>query len=1074
MAAKAFLGIAVLSTLACAAPVVSSGNTTDVTPSSKFLAALSSSPDTSSPTVDSPSLDMTSAAMEAAITDLMLGKSAFGATPMGGSVKKIVDILEKTMMPKVVAAHKTDQAMLIKLANEVAKCSSTKNSGVNAARVPLNAYRANSRAHKSCRNTEAVAYSSMKACLVTQRSLFTQKGLKCNFFAAMGRKFGTQKNNGEIMKKAGGETTQGYITRISATICGKHVHGTKGTRSARGGWGGGLSGSMLDQYLRAKDQCERAKRAYNAQVKLCRAKTAAHNRKKGQCNQYQGLMDTNSCNSAVRMKDTCEAYAGCYDAKKAAYYVFFRKAAFEEVDRKAEWRGLKRMSCLMGAFGDGKVTNKEVDTCKKRTVSTKFLTLKRPTIAPKKKCAIPTLYPATGAYKRAEFSPLPTLAKGFEPPSCPGMDVVSTTPYKKSPRGTKCERVALNGVYSAGALVKCTNGIDVRRSNDRSSCPEGTKIFSPASRADWKTFMASAGPLKHPHWIIDVTRPQNGCGGCRNHAMNSGNRYQKSWRTSDGSPWWLRSKKYGEPNGNYHANCYLHIHSASNVNSITFDDHSCNWHSKSYYCQPAKLNLKPAAGSPASCKCSKVSLTGKYSAGMLVKCSECRDVYKSSQKNSCPNGMKIFSPQSRQDWSTFLSSAGPLRAPHWIIDITRPSNGCGGCTRYAMKSSSPQQATWKTSDASPWWLRNSVYSEPNGDYTANCYLDLWRTPTSADTIQFNDGRCSYHARSYFCQPKRKPAPKPKPVPPPPKRQEGFQERTYYINNMKKVPDLGARSPSTTRVVRRVYYSNTNRNWPRFRARDNFAVRWTGEIQIRRADRYHWKLGSDDGSMLWVNDRLTVNNDGLHGMRWKQAHGSRISGKVYLKLDFFERGGHAGMYFQYYGADSGNRWVYVGDRGSKVYPIAPKAVSGFKEEVYYNRRNLRHTPTLRGGASMTRVVKTVVYGATNGRWRGFAAADNFAVRWTGVIQVSKPGKYRFRLGSDDGSKLYVNKRYTVNNDGLHGFRHHYGYTQLRNRVSLDLSFFERGGGAGMTFAYMGPDTRHRDVWVGGCCSKVTTN
>ena len=111
--------------------------------------------------------------------------------------------------------------------------------------------------------------------------------------------------------------------------------------------------------------------------------------------------------------------------------------------------------------------------------------------------------------------------------------------------------------------------------------------------------------------------------------MNSKNRHQKTWRTSDGSPWWLRSKRYSEPNGDYHANCYLHVGSAAKENSITFDDHSCNWHSKSYYCQPAKLNLKPAGGSPASCKCSKVSLTGKYSAGMLVKCSECRDVEES-------------------------------------------------------------------------------------------------------------------------------------------------------------------------------------------------------------------------------------------------------------------------------------------------------------------------------------------------------------------------------------------------------------------------------------------------------------
>merc|ERR1719377_153733 len=142
---------------------------------------------------------------------------------------------------------------------------------------------------------------------------------------------------------------------------------------------------------------------------------------------------------------------------------------------------------------------------------------------------------------------------------------------------------------------------------------------------------------------------------------------------------------------------------------ITFSENRCNYHSKSYYCQPEKFDLQPKHG-PTSCKCTKVDLTDSYSAGILVKCTECTTVYKSTQKNSCPKGMKIFSPASRADWKTFLSSAVPLRAPNWIIDVTRPANGCGGCTRHSMKSTTSQQATWRTSDASPWWLRSTTYS----------------------------------------------------------------------------------------------------------------------------------------------------------------------------------------------------------------------------------------------------------------------------------------------------------------------------------------------------------------------------
>jgi len=336
------------------------------------------------------------------------------------------------------------------------------------------------------------------------------------------------------------------------------------------------------------------------------------------------------------------------------------------------------------------------------------------------------------------------------------------------------------------------------------------------------------------------------------------------------------------------------------------------------------LRLRPRAG-PASCKCSKVDLTGKYSAGLLVKCTECLSVSKSTQKNSCPKGMKLFSPANREDWKTFLSSARPLRAPHWIIDITRPSRGCGGCTGSTMKSTTPQQATWKTSDGSPWWLRSTVYSEPNGDYVANCYMDLWKTPSSPDTVQFNDGSCNYHSRSYYCQSTKqanKRVSPPKVAPPAPK-QEGFTEKVYYIKNMKRVPtSFGRYTTKKQRVIKSVTYYNSGSRWKGFSVKDNFAVRWTGTITVRNTGRYTWKIGSDDGSKLklkkngrWSN---VVNNDGLHGFKYKQSKFS-VSRNTGIVLEFFERGGHAGMLFAYKGADTGNKNVWVGGCCSKVYP-----------------------------------------------------------------------------------------------------------------------------------------------------------
>merc|ERR1719446_1495274 len=292
----------------------------------------------------------TAAMMEAELMNLLLGKSAFGATPMGGSVKKIHNILTKEMMPKVKDAHKADQNELNQLMKELKMCFSVRDRALKSA-APWNVkYRKQSALHKNCRSDEAVKYSSKEACLKQQRALYEVKMLKCNYYAAKSTQFGSTFNNKAIVTKAGSERVQAYITRIAGTICGKHVHGERGMKKESGGWGGGLLGGMLDQYLKAKFACEVATKNYNDKVKECKRKIHEYNVRKGKCNQFQTLMDSRSCKHAVLMKDTCEQYASCYMNKRRAFEIARANIKLQERDRKAEWRGLKRISCLISAF----------------------------------------------------------------------------------------------------------------------------------------------------------------------------------------------------------------------------------------------------------------------------------------------------------------------------------------------------------------------------------------------------------------------------------------------------------------------------------------------------------------------------------------------------------------------------------------------------------------------------------------------------------------------------------------------------------------------------------------------------
>merc|ERR1719162_2914628 len=99
------------------------------------------------------------------------------------------------------------------------------------------------------------------------------------------------------------------------------------------------------------------------------------------------------------MKDACESYAECYFDHRSSFESTVALVKQEEVDRKAEWRGLKRMRCLIKAFSNGKVKNSEIDACKSKTHTTDHLTVDYPVLPILAKCEVPHLYPSTPAYK---------------------------------------------------------------------------------------------------------------------------------------------------------------------------------------------------------------------------------------------------------------------------------------------------------------------------------------------------------------------------------------------------------------------------------------------------------------------------------------------------------------------------------------------------------------------------------------------------------------------------------------------------------------------------------------------------
>ena len=76
----------------------------------------------------------------------------------------------------------------------------------------------------------------------------------------------------------------------------------------------------------------------------------------------------------------------------------------------------------------------------------------------------------------------------------------------------------------------------------------------------------------------------------------------------------------------------------------------------------------------------------------------------------------------------------------------------------------------------------------------------------------------------------------------------------------------------------------------FGVEDNFQTEAIGNINITTAGTYGFRLTSDDGSRLLIDDVRVINNDGLHGATAVEGAANLTTGYHSLHIDFFEQGG----------------------------------------------------------------------------------------------------------------------------------------------------------------------------------------
>ena len=135
---------------------------------------------------------------------------------------------------------------------------------------------------------------------------------------------------------------------------------------------------------------------------------------------------------------------------------------------------------------------------------------------------------------------------------------------------------------------------------------------------------------------------------------------------------------------------------------------------------------------------------------------------------------------------------------------------------------------------------------------------------------------------------------------PPLPRTGLAASYYTLSSPSTVPNFDALSPFANDVVTTVNYPSTNGNFATSGMADNVGARFAGYVNIPQLGAYRFYTTSDDGSKLWIDGELVVDNDGLHGMTEQWGVVALEPGLHAIRTDFFEAGGGAGLIVEYEG------------------------------------------------------------------------------------------------------------------------------------------------------------------------------
>ncbi|PTL35875.1 hypothetical protein CLG94_08990 [Candidatus Methylomirabilis limnetica] len=244
-------------------------------------------------------------------------------------------------------------------------------------------------------------------------------------------------------------------------------------------------------------------------------------------------------------------------------------------------------------------------------------------------------------------------------------------------------------------------------------------------------------------------------------------------------------------------------------------------------------------------------------------------------------------------------------------------------------------------------------------------------------------------------------------------------------------------------------------------RGPFSLELSGTLHIMRQGAYNFLLGSYDGAVLTLDGHTLLDNSGTHPFQLMQCSLMLKKGSHRFHLSYADEGRMGRLLADVYP---------VGDealqnpQGScfETLPIARFFPEGLRSRYYHavnwSGENTEAGREIRVGESVeAHWIRTP--GLSAHPWD-----PPFSLRLEGRMRIVESGMYRFDLGSDDGSLLYLDGAIVLDNGGSHTYREKNAALHLNAGVyDFRLDYFNSIGDGRLKLSVRRPRAFQRDIY-----------